>query len=428
MPPASAVWSVAVFCHKSQRILIQAMALQTCSSRRLTLHRAVLAAAAACVPSSPAVAWCGERFPSWAYYLKWDQASVPFEWNGFSSAVTYRIVGDIARETQSGVPPVLVAGSPGLGYEYMENMEALTVSDRRIIEVTFAPDLPIDSGGVQLEAVCRALKVPTVHLVAHGLGAVPALNLASAKASGSGAGGVRLRSFTLVSPYGAVADLRDDAQAQVLGLAASVSPPASPPASLPAVEPVKPSLQVGNDCSMYKTDAARAYCETGDAKGSRNAAAAPVAPRLPEGPLIGRAALLPTASSNARGSCIAEAQTFRDRSGAPPPVLERLLKESSAPRLAGAGLGKRLATDVPADVPMLLMSGGTRDIVDATAWEEVPPSVRRVSFGASGHLPFIEERDEFLPVLLEFLDTADGKTTNREFKFADPVTTVKEFL
>ena len=45
-----------------------------------------------------------------------------------------RIVGDRAREEKTGVPPILVV-SRGYGYDYLENLEALTVSDRRVVEV-----------------------------------------------------------------------------------------------------------------------------------------------------------------------------------------------------------------------------------------------------------------------------------------------------
>ena len=79
-----------------------------------------------------------------------------------------------------------------------------------------------------------------------------------------------------------------------------------------------------------------------------------------------------------------------------------------------------------ADVPKLLVTGGDTDIVDPDSWAELPPSLSRASF--TGHLPFVESRDECLVRLLEFFDTADGKVTNREFKFADPVTTLKEML
>ena len=65
-------------------------------------------------------------------------------------------------------------------------------------------------------------------------------------------------------------------------------------------------------------------------------------------------------------------------------------------------------------------------MVDVAAWTGLPSSVARMTFGASGHVPFIEQRDQFLTNLVDFFDKADGKETNREFKFADPVAMLKE--
>jgi len=64
--------------------------------------------------------------------------------------------------------------------------------------------------------------------------------------------------------------------------------------------------------------------------------------------------------------------------------------------------------------------------VDSTAWSGLPEAVLVSRFDASGHLPFIDERESFLTTMLAFLDQADGKETNRELKFADPIETIKE--
>ena len=109
------------------------MRVEHATSRRLALQRACLAAAAVLSPHLPASAWCGEKYPSWAYFLKWDETSVPFEWDGQKGEVYCRVVGDKQRESKTGVPPVLLVGNPGLGHDYLENLEALTVSDRRVI-------------------------------------------------------------------------------------------------------------------------------------------------------------------------------------------------------------------------------------------------------------------------------------------------------
>ena len=192
------------------------MRLELAASRRLTLQRACLAAAAVLSPQLPASAWCGEKYPSWAYFLKWDETTVPFEWDGQKGEVYCRVVGDKLRESKTGVPPVLLVGNPGMGYDYLENLEAITVSDRRVIEIAFAGtrgDVPASMRSVgacaaQLEAVCRKLQLPAVHVLAHGLGASPVLKLLGDRTAPR----VPLRSLTLVSPYGILEDLRPAAR------------------------------------------------------------------------------------------------------------------------------------------------------------------------------------------------------------------------
>ena len=78
------------------------------------------------------------------------------------------------------------------------------------------------------------------------------------------------------------------------------------------------------------------------------------------------------------------------------------------------------------ELPVFVATGGERDIVDGAAWQGLPPTVKRQTFASSGHLPFVEQRDELLVALLEFFDAADGVTTNREFKFAPLDKTLRE--
>ena len=131
---------------------------------------------------------------------------MPFEWQGYKGEVFCRVVGDKLREANTGVPPVLLVGNPGVGFDYLENLEVATVSDRRVIEVTFAGtrgDVPatvrsVEACAAQLEAVCRTLGLSAVHVhvLAHGLGAPPALQLLQSTPTPR----MPLRSLMLVSP------------------------------------------------------------------------------------------------------------------------------------------------------------------------------------------------------------------------------------
>ena len=65
--------------------------------------------------------------------------------------------------------------------------------------------------------------------------------------------------------------------------------------------------------------------------------------------------------------------------------------------------------------------GGPRDIVEPS-WEIAPLQQANVNlrvYERSGHLPFVEEREDFLGEYLNFLDAADGVKTSREL-FLDP--------
>ena len=40
----------------------------------------------------------------------------------------------------------------------------------------------------------------------------------------------------------------------------------------------------------------------------------------------------------------------------------------------------------------------------------------------------MDESESFLYMLVDFLDKADGTSTNRELKFGDPIETIKEIM
>lgn len=348
-----------------------------------TVHdrRAVLAATAAAfatAPALPARAWCGTETPRWGFFLQWtEKPKVPFKYKGVRGTVFYREVGDLAREENAGVTPILIVGTPGLGYNYLENFEASTVCDRRVVEVTLAgsdtavdPRLAtIDACVEQLRVVLQTVNITRVHIVAHGLGAVPALRLISSTNEVFAAGlmsedsirPIIVRSLTLISPFGNVADLR--------------------PAVLKEISAAKNSVEVG-----YK--------------------------------------LLPTPSKVARESCIAEAVAPVPSGGS---LLPLLIGASPSDALGGAQLGKRLA-ECGEDLPVLLFTGGESDIVDSSSWTGLPETVQPIKYPDTGPLPFIDKDEEFVASLIDFLDVVENKTTNRKLEFTDAYSTFKELM
>jgi len=228
-----------------------------------------------------------------------------------------------------------------------------------VVEVTFAGSaagadetsaalLSVGSCAAQLQAAVRALNVPAVHVIAHGLGAPAALALLRAQPA-------LIRSLALVSPYGSAFDLK--------------------PAAAEAVRSARSSAAAG-------------------------------------------ATLLQTTALFAKNSCVADAAAAGGG-----PLLAQLLGATGG----GARLGGRALADAlgGAETPVLLATGGAADIVEPD-WSALPASVTRRTFSLAGHLPFVDQREDFLIGYADFLDGADGVATNRELKFANPVTTLKE--
>ena len=164
---------------------------------RGTLLRGLACCLPSLLPRHAAIAWCGEPFPPYAYSLPW------FEFDAGTSKLPLRVVGDRKAEVDRRMRPLLVLPSPGLDYEYLENLEALTISERR---VAFADLTSGGTGGpdaltARVVDALSSLEAPNgVHLLGHGYGAALALRVASA----SGAG--QVASLILASPLGSLED------------------------------------------------------------------------------------------------------------------------------------------------------------------------------------------------------------------------------
>ena len=154
--------------------------------RPISSRAALLRGLACCVPSllpRDAIAWCGDPFPPYAYSLPW------FEFDAGPSKLPLRIVGDLKAEREQNMLPLLVLPSPGLSYEYLENLEALTISQRRVAFADLrtsaaAPDALV---GRILDAVAALESPGGVHLLGYGYGAALALRVYSSSAVSSGA-------------------------------------------------------------------------------------------------------------------------------------------------------------------------------------------------------------------------------------------------
>jgi pimeloyl-ACP methyl ester carboxylesterase len=159
-----------------------------------------LSALLAAASPAPSAAWCGAAFPPYAYQLPW------FEFAVGADQAAMRVVGDAAVERARKLSPLLVLPPPGLTYEYLEPLEALTISERRIAFVAFRPSAGLEQYAAQAAAALEALEASGgVHVLGHGTGAVTALALRAARPD-------RVKSLILASPLASLDDAVEGAR------------------------------------------------------------------------------------------------------------------------------------------------------------------------------------------------------------------------
>ena len=110
-----------------------------------------------------------------------------------------RVVGDKGAETAKKLAPLLILPPPGLTYEYLETLEALTISERRVAFCLLKPAVSLEALSAQAVAALDALESPKVHVCGHGTGAAAALALQAAQPT-------KVASLTLASPITNAAD------------------------------------------------------------------------------------------------------------------------------------------------------------------------------------------------------------------------------
>ncbi|KAL1510969.1 hypothetical protein AB1Y20_005794 [Prymnesium parvum] len=196
------------------------------ASRRLVSNLAAACLACRWLGSPPpSVAWCGEPYPPYAYTLPW------FEFNAGTPSlpISMRVVGDNRPEATKHLSPLLVLPSPSLSYEYLETLEALAVSERRIAFATLsAGGEGLDALGLQAAAAVARLEARRVHVLGHGLGAAVALSLYRQQPD-------RLASLVLASPLAALADATPAARPELARRASPLLSTLAAPQGRPCV-------------------------------------------------------------------------------------------------------------------------------------------------------------------------------------------------
>jgi hypothetical protein len=318
---------------------------------RSTALRLAAAATGACMPLR-ALAWCGNPFPPFAYSLPW------FEFEASSYEV--RIVGDLRAEVDKGLRPLLAVASPGLSYEYLENLEALTVSQRRVGFVALPPAGESVPGLAEdLVAAIGSLDAKRgVHLLAHGLAAPVALSAAASAPAGT------IASLIISSPVGCGAD-------------------------------VAPAARDALSKSLLYTTATR-----------------------------GRACVDATAGTSAQPPARLLARLQRDLNGGGEAASGGGMEGGDGGRESDGGLSPvaELAAAAP-PIPLLLTRGAAGDVSSEAAVRATLAAarargdggsfVREASFAGSVPLPFVDAPAAFGTAVLDFCDGVDGVRTRR---------------
>ncbi|CAM9282013.1 unnamed protein product [Pylaiella littoralis] len=94
------------------------------------------AAAAAAVGVRPeeAGAFCGEPYPYWAYFMDFDEVFVPFKFEGYTGSLFARTVGFVKEQQKAQHNSlVVIPGGPGLPHDYLETLEGAAKDDRVVI-------------------------------------------------------------------------------------------------------------------------------------------------------------------------------------------------------------------------------------------------------------------------------------------------------
>ena len=396
----------------------------------------------------PARAWCGGYFPG-KITNEWDEMVVPWQ-NGdgnYKTDIFVRIVNPPRRRVYGSttkefkqlpdLPAVLVIGCPGVPHDYCENLECIAISGRRVIAVETC-EAPIDRerrswmppapdrgpremrrphvAGSQIFTVCKALGLQSVHVFAR---TRPVLELhphfrptllvlcatsnrrhVDSRCCADGLGSAAALHFTSLlaqARQGEEATLTDGiAVAEATSKEAARAVAAD--GTMTAVPPTTLALP-----QLASLALASPYGSIDDLR--------PVAARR----IRDAEDFFPIDYEGSDGGfasegqqCVTDASLLTGQ-----PWREALLRatraESDAERLGGRALASRL----PAAVPTLLCCGGSADVVDPSWDLSGRRDITEIQYRFSGHLPFIDRREEFLIDLLDFFDGVDGVQTPR---------------
>ena len=155
-------------------------------------------------------AFCGKPYDSWVYYTPHNEGLIPFEYSfdsndqntnkneeTYEGEIFIQQIGSAKEEKKMKLNPVLIiSGGPGLSHDYLETLEMLAITGRRVIvfdmigsgestKTNFpfkylqSMNNQIDFVTAQVQTVIRFLELEKYHLYGHGFGAMVAMKIAS---------------------------------------------------------------------------------------------------------------------------------------------------------------------------------------------------------------------------------------------------------
>ena len=300
----------------------------------------------------PAPAWCGAAFPPYAYSLPWFEFSA-------EKITPVRVVGDKGVETARKLSPLLVLPPPGLTYEFLETLEAITISERRVAFAVLKPAANLATLVDEARAAVASLESPQVHIFAHGTAAPVALALQASIPD-------QVASIILGSPMSNPADAS-------LPLARDAFATGRPTALLVGGASKAPRVCVDNEIASLK---ARPVADVTDVllrDGAVPAFSDPIA-----------------AGGGGGGD--------DDAAAAPSPPPRDLL------------------SSVRARQTPLLLTRGTLDISSEAASTSIVrqvPGAQLITFDGSASLAHVDDRARYNTLLLDWMDGIDGSRSRR---------------
>jgi len=416
--PACVAWQLRTFLLPSTYALKRSVALNAMNpSRRDVLGVSAAAAAAAVTPPfQSASAFCGDSYnPEWVFRLSFNEGVVPVTTSsGDKVGMFVRVVGDDRKQKASKVRPLLVIpGGPGLPHDSLETIEAVAKTDRQVLEFDplgtgqsafpGAKNQPLGSKSGDSAAASSRLVAAVANPAAVAQQAIAAADVAFGKSVrhhvlGHGTGAAAALLYAASNPN-AVASLT--LASPIFGAPPQVAFPWRGDDPLLRGVFDKANLPVKSSSNTGQPD--------------RRAALFPIC--LEDAALAGNGDIY-AAWQAASPNALEEAAKTLETRGIPT-FLTSGAKDFEAVKSslpAATELLRSISAAAPSDTDAAGQQPVTSAKTASTAKQSAKSlfipgcenSVAVTTFGESGHMAHLDEREKFLAGLFTFLDASDG--------------------